>query len=209
MEHLHPLQDSALTHSDCREVESELIRRAIGGEDSALESLFAAGRPRLRQIAMSVLGNPGDAEDAVQEGLLAAFRKLHKFEGRSRFSTWVTRIVLNAALMNRRRRNQHRHETLDEDSLYQSIRWLPHMVKLHPDPEQSLLRNERGALLRNKIRRLSPILRRTIQLRHFESMTCGEIAKLSGTDANTIKSRSWRAHKELARLASCGFRDHG
>src|SRR6266850_1910803 len=184
MEHLHPLQDSALPHSDCREVESELIRRAIGGEDSALESLFAAGRPRLRQIAMSVLGNPGDAEDAVQEGLLAAFRKLHKFEGRSRFSTWVTRIVLNAALMNRRRRNQHRHETLDEDSLYQSIRWLPHMVKLHPDPEQSLLRNERGALLRNKIRRLSPILR------------------------NTIKSRSWRAHKELARLASCGFRDH-
>src|SRR5258706_6677994 len=78
MEHLHPLQDSALPHSDCREVESELIRRAIGGGDLALERLFSPGPPPPRQNANSGLGDPGESEDARQEGILAAVRKLSK-----------------------------------------------------------------------------------------------------------------------------------
>src|SRR5258708_14403719 len=68
MEHLHPLQDSALTHSDCREVESELVRRAIGGEESALQRLFFPGRPPLPQIPIPALRKPGGLDDATCEG---------------------------------------------------------------------------------------------------------------------------------------------
>src|SRR5258708_30254229 len=81
MEHLHPVQDSALTHSDCREVESELVRRAIGGGDLTLENLFSPGRPRLPQIAIAVPGDAGGGGGARQEGLPAAFPQPLQFVG--------------------------------------------------------------------------------------------------------------------------------
>ena len=79
--------------------EARLIRRAMRGDSSALDSLFARHNRALYQTALRLLGNAEDAEDALQEGLLAAYRNLPRFEGRSQFSTWLTRIVINAALM--------------------------------------------------------------------------------------------------------------
>src|SRR5258708_12208920 len=83
MEHLHPLQDSALTHSDCREVESELVRRAIGGVELALESLFSARRPRPPHIALSVPGSSGGAASAPQQAPPAPFPTPHQCQSRS------------------------------------------------------------------------------------------------------------------------------
>src|SRR6266852_4708743 len=82
--------------------DDQLIARARRGDQEALETLFARNNRALYQTALRLLGNPEDAEDALQEGLLAAYRNLRRFEGRSQFSTWLTRIVINAALMRRR-----------------------------------------------------------------------------------------------------------
>jgi RNA polymerase sigma-70 factor (ECF subfamily) len=97
-----------------RTSESELLRRAMAGDRAALETLFGRNSRALYQTALRLLGNPEDAEDALQEGMLAAYRNLRRFEGRSQFSTWLTRIVINAALMRRRSQRAHPAVSLDE-----------------------------------------------------------------------------------------------
>src|SRR5215831_15112810 len=76
-----------------------VVRQPIDNNREALDELFARYRGRLYQTARKVLGNSDDAEDALQDGLLSAFRNLSQFKGRSQFSTWLTRVVVNAALM--------------------------------------------------------------------------------------------------------------
>ena len=82
--------------------EAKLIRAGQRGDSQAVETLFRRYQRPLFQTALRVLGNAEDAEDALQDGLLSAYRNLKRFEGRSQFSTWLTRIVINAALMRRR-----------------------------------------------------------------------------------------------------------
>ena len=82
--------------------EERLIRAGQRGEVQALNTLFRRHHQSLFHSALGVMGNPEDAEDALQDGLLSAFRNLKSFEGRSHFSTWLTRIVINAAFMRRR-----------------------------------------------------------------------------------------------------------
>src|SRR5437879_6750176 len=83
--------------------ERETVQHALVGDSNALTTLVARDRAKLYRTAFSLLRNKEDAEDALQDGLLSAYVNLRSFEGRSRFSTWLTRVVLNAALMNRRR----------------------------------------------------------------------------------------------------------
>src|SRR6202041_2481992 len=82
--------------------EEKLIRAGQKGDSQAVETLFRRYQRPLFQTALRVLGNTEDAEDALQDGLLSAYRNMKRFEGRSQFSTWLTRIVINAALMRRR-----------------------------------------------------------------------------------------------------------
>ena len=92
--------------------EDGLIRAGQRGDHEAMETLFRRYQRPLFQTALRVLGNAEDAEDALQDGLLSAFRNLKRFEGRSQFSTWLTRIVINAALMRRRSAKARRRSGL-------------------------------------------------------------------------------------------------
>src|SRR6266403_3912455 len=87
--------------------EWEVVQRALRGDPDALTALFAHNSARVYRTAFSLLRNKEDAEDALQDGLLSAYTNLRSFEGRSRFSSWLTRVVINAALMNRRRLCAH------------------------------------------------------------------------------------------------------
>src|SRR5437870_3319119 len=78
--------------------DEHLVRMATEGDHAALERVFSQYRDRLYQTALRLCGNPEDAEDALQDGLLSAFRHLRHFQGRSQFSTWLTRVVINATL---------------------------------------------------------------------------------------------------------------
>src|SRR5271169_3428370 len=79
--------------------ESAMVQQAIAGNIEVQEQLFASREGRLFRTAFAVLRNREDAEDALQDGLLSAYSKMQSFEGRSSFSSWLTRIVINAALM--------------------------------------------------------------------------------------------------------------
>src|ERR1700751_4076295 len=94
--------------------EQKLIRAGQRGGAQAIEALFGQYHRQLFQTALRVLGNAEDAEDALQDGLLSAYRNLKRFEGRSQFSTWLTRIVINAALMRRRSAKARPAVSLDE-----------------------------------------------------------------------------------------------
>src|SRR6476661_9080329 len=94
--------------------EDKLIRAGQRGDSQAVETLFRRYQRPLFQTALRVLGNAEDAEDALQDGLLSAYRNLKRFEGRSQFSTWLTRIVINAALMRRRSAKARPAVSLDE-----------------------------------------------------------------------------------------------
>src|SRR5215475_6909573 len=94
--------------------EVKLIRAGQRGDAQAVDTLFRRYHRPLFQTALRVLGNAEDAEDALQEGMLSAYRNLKRFEGRSQFSTWLTRIVINAALMRRRSMKARPAISLDE-----------------------------------------------------------------------------------------------
>src|SRR5712675_951975 len=116
--------------------EDKLIRAGQRGDSQAVETLFRRYHRPLFQTALRVLGNAEDAEDALQDGLLSAYCNLKRFEGRSQFSTWLTRIVINAALMRRRSAKARPAVSLDaparEDELPASERYADDS----PDPEQ-------------------------------------------------------------------------
>src|SRR5579863_5868427 len=94
--------------------EEKLIRAGQHGDAQAVEALFSRYHRPLFQTALRVLGKAEDAEDALQDGMLSAYRNLKRFEGRSQFSTWLTRIVINAALMRRRSAKSRPAVSLDE-----------------------------------------------------------------------------------------------
>ena len=99
----------------------ELIAAAQSGKTDALERLLAGARPRLLALAMRVLGDVDEAEDAVQDAMIKVWRHLDRFEGRAAFTTWLHRIAVNAALDRRRRRSAVAMPTNvggDEDRLH-------------------------------------------------------------------------------------------
>src|SRR6201984_3406678 len=116
--------------------EQKLIRAGQRGDSQAVEALFRRYQRPLFQTALRVLGNAEDAEDALQDGLLSAYRNLKRFEGRSQFSTWLTRIVINAALMKRRSAKARPAVSLDETHHEDERRATERFADDSPNPEQ-------------------------------------------------------------------------
>src|ERR1700716_4130767 len=119
-----------------RAEEWHIVQRAVAGDSEALTTLFARDRIKLYRTAYSLLRNKEDAEDALQEGLVAAYVNLKSFQGRARFSTWLTRIVINATLMSLRKPHIHNHISFDEMVLGDTRRWVAAVTDGCLDPEQ-------------------------------------------------------------------------
>lgn len=178
--------------------EEKLIRAGQRGDHQAVETLFRRYQRPLFQTALRVLGNTEDAEDALQDGLLSAYRNLKRFEGRSQFSTWLTRIVINAALMRRRSAKARPAVSLDEppreDELPASERFADDGLT----PEQVFANTEIREMLSENLDQLSPLLRTAFVLREVQGYSTGEAAKKLGVTENTLKARLWRARHQLA-----------
>jgi RNA polymerase sigma-70 factor, ECF subfamily len=178
--------------------EGQLIRQALRGVPDALETLFARYNRALYQTALRLLGNPQDAEDALQEGLLSAYRNLRRFEGRSQFSTWLTRIVINAALMRRRSQRARPAASLDEEPRENQLPLAERFADTGPTPEQVYEHKELHELLEENLEGLSPVLRTAFLLREIQGLSTEEAAKTLGVSQNTLKARLWRARQQLA-----------
>ena len=178
--------------------EEQLIERGLKGDARALDALFARNTRALYQTAFRVLGNPEDAEEALQEGLLSAYRNLPKFERRSQFSTWLTRIVINAALMRRRSAKARPAVSLDETPREDELPVTERFAAKGPNPEQVFAGTELREMISANLDELSPLLRTAFVLREVEGYSTGEAAKKLGVTENTLKARLWRARHQLA-----------
>jgi RNA polymerase sigma-70 factor (ECF subfamily) len=185
--------------------EETLVQRALDGDSEALDALFARDNRALYQTALRLLGNAEDAEDALQEGLLAAYRNFRRFQRRSKFSTWLTRIVINAALMRRRSQKSRPAVSLDEwltseesvvprHAYRQAGERLAHAG---PNPEQIYVGREMAERLEEGLRTLSPVLRKAFRMRELQGLSAEETAAALGVSRNALKARLWRARHLL------------
>ena len=178
--------------------EEKLIRAGQRGDHQAVETLFRRYERPLFQTALRVLGNTEDAEDALQDGLLSAYRNLKRFEGRSQFSTWLTRIVINAALMRRRSAKARPAISLDEPPREDELPATERFADDGLTPEQVFENTEIREMLSENLDQLSPLLRTAFVLREVQGYSTGEAAKKLGVTENTLKARLWRARHQLA-----------
>jgi RNA polymerase sigma-70 factor (ECF subfamily) len=183
--------------------EEQLIELGLNGDARALDTLFARNTRTLYQTALRVLGNPEDAEEALQEGLLSAYRNLRRFEGRSQFSTWLTRIVINAALMRRRSKRARPAVSLDDRPPDGELPLAERFADESPNPEQLYAGTELVDRVSKNLAEISPLLRTAFWLREIEGLSAEEAAQVLGVSRNTLKARLWRARQELA--ARLGF----
>src|SRR5258708_3878272 len=190
--------------------DEKLIRAGQRGDEQAVETLFRRYHRPLFQTALRVLGNTEDAEDALQDGLLSAYRNLKRFEGRAQFATWLTRIVINAALMRRRSAKARPAVSLDETPHEDEVPASERFADDAPNPEQVYASTEIREIISENLDELSPLLRTAFVLREVQGYSTGEAAKKLGVTENTLKARLWRARHQLAeRLGSRLLRSEG
>ncbi len=174
-----------------------LVQKALTGDSGSQDKLFAGHTAKLYRTAFAMLRNKEDAEDAVQDGLCSAYAKLRSFQGRSSFSTWLTRIVINSALMSRRRKRAHPDASLDEILNNQAGRLAHRIADRRPGPEEICSATEINARVEEEIRRLPAEIQRTFRLRAIDGLSTTESIRALGIRENTFKSRIHRARGKV------------
>jgi RNA polymerase sigma-70 factor, ECF subfamily len=163
-----------------------------------LTNIFVDHWQCLYRIAMRQLENRADAEDAVQDAFLSAYKHLDQFQRQARMSTWVTRIVINSARMKLRRRSRQMNVALSDQSQdHRSEQVLEMLRDRRLNPEELSQRNE---LTERAVRftiLISPTLRRTFQLRDLYGLSIRDTAKILGVPNGTVKAQTARARRKL------------
>lgn len=180
------------------EEEAALLASARAGDSAAFECLVMPHWDALLRTTQRILRNREDAEDAVQTALLDAFRNLNGFHGRSRFSSWLTRIAMNAALLRLRVSRRKRETSLDDVTEEGKPRASRQLVETRLNPEQEFLSNERRVLLRKGLKRLRPPDVKILHLRTMQELSAEETARILEVPVKTMKSRLHRARMKLA-----------
>ena len=180
-----------------------LVAATKRGDVEAFEELVLRHRQRVLAVAQRITNNREDAEDVVQESLHKAFLHLDAFQEKSRFSTWLTRIVMNDAFMLLRRRRgvvEVLPENPDDDMKSSSEAFVDHS----PNPEESYLRRERTEFLAEAINRLGSTIRTAILLRDIEERSVKETAKILDASITAVKARVFQGRRKLRRTLNTG-----
>lgn len=177
--------------------ESELIRRAQGGDAQAFERLYHRHKGRVYSLCLRMLGNTAEAEDLSQEAFLQLFRKIHTFRGESAFSTWLHRLVVNVVLMQLRRKSLPQvslDEEIETDQAGETVRREPGAE----DP--SLLGSLDRVALEDAIAQLPHGYRMVFLLHDVEGFEHNEIAGMLGCSVGNSKSQLHKARLRLREL---------
>jgi RNA polymerase sigma factor (sigma-70 family) len=188
---------SGAVHTRC--TEWAIIEKAIAGDIDAQEHLFARHRSRLYRTAVALLRNKEDAEDAVQDGLFKAYTNLRSFQGRSSFSTWLTSIVINSALMSRRRKRAHPDASLDDmlETYSAPPSWVA--ADARSNPETVCSERQLNELLDKQLLQLRPSLNVAFRLRAIHGFSLRESSQALGISVSAVKARLFWARRMLAR----------
>jgi len=167
-----------------------LIARIAGGDRLAMQVLYARHHVRVYRFILRLTRNEATAEDMISEVFLEIWRSAGKFEGRSQVSTWMLSIARFKTLSALRKRSE---EELDDGVAEQ--------IEDHADdPETSLAKKDKGALLRECMNALSAEHREVIDLVYYHEKSVDEVASIVGIPAATVKTRMFYARKKLSEL---------
>jgi RNA polymerase sigma-70 factor, ECF subfamily len=170
--------------------DEEVVSRVIGGDTPLFEVLMRRHNERVYRAARAILRDDKEAEDVMQEAYVNAYAHLAQFDGRAKFSTWLTKIAVYEALLRAKRRM--RYEPLDdraEDTLMPAT--------LSPDPEQQAFGGELRALIEAAIDALSDGYREVFMLRQVEGLSTAETADVLGVSEDVVKTRLTRARHAI------------
>ena len=174
-----------------------LVAAAKTGEHLAFSELWNRHSKKIFSTMYRITRNRQDAEDALQDAFLKAYVHLKNFDGRSTFSTWLTRIAINSALMILRKKRNCYEVPMDggDSNVGNFATWEPRSPI--DDPESHYVRGERRKLLRKAIHQLPPVYREVIQLRQTKERSVREIAQSLDITVPAVKSRLARAKRAL------------
>jgi RNA polymerase sigma-70 factor, ECF subfamily len=178
--------------------EKNLLACARAGDGGAFGRLVMPHRDAMLRLTQRILCNREDAEDAVQTALLDAFRHLDTFQGRSRFSSWLTRIALNAAFM-RLRSTRRKPETSLDEIVERSTTVRFEVVDGRSNPEQECSVKEVRVLLAKALDRLAPLYKQVLHMFHMQELPAKEAARILGVPVGTVKARLHRARSRITR----------
>jgi RNA polymerase sigma-70 factor (ECF subfamily) len=174
-----------------------LVAAAKRGSSHAFEVLIERHSRRILCVAECVTGSREDAEDIVQQSFQKAFVHLQKFEGRSSFLTWLTRIAINEALMCRRTNRRVSAASIDELMEGEETALVLQIPDLGPSPEHSYSQQERKRVLSLALNQLTPGIRTAIQLYELDERSVKESAQMMGVSVAAVKSRVLRGRRKL------------
>jgi RNA polymerase sigma-70 factor (ECF subfamily) len=192
--------DQSATARALRADDADLAQRIAGRDQAAFEALMRRYNGKLFRVARAILKDDGEAEDALQDAYLDAYRHMADFRAESRLSTWLTRIVVNQALMRRRRRQResavvpfvpaHADDTAPADH---------GEVPDHraESPQAAALRAELRRVLERQIDELPENFRTVFVMREVEDMSVDEVAECLGIPSSTVRTRVFRARALL------------
>jgi RNA polymerase sigma-70 factor (ECF subfamily) len=199
--------------------ETALVVAAKRGDGQAFEILIERNQRRILAVARRFTRIREDAEDIVQQSLQKAFAQLHRFEGKSRFSTWLTRIAINEALMFLRRGRGLREISIDDSSGSEETSLWLEIPDSRVDPESNFLQGERSRLLSIAMNGLAPGIRKAIELRELGELSTEEAARVMGLSVAAVKARVFHGRRKLREAlnresawlrasSSCASRSH-
>jgi RNA polymerase sigma-70 factor (ECF subfamily) len=188
-----------------REHDVLLVGRLQRGDEAAFEELVRHHGGRLLSVARRFLGGSEDAQDAVQEAFIRAFKAIHSFEERAQLHTWLHRILVNTALMKLRERRRKPEESIDD--LLPTFAADGHQTVESREWSDALLeQKETAGLVREAIARLPESYRVVLVLRDLEERDTAETARILGTTTTVVKVRLHRARQALRTLLDREFR---
>ncbi len=177
--------------------EYAILAAAKRGDSAAFEILCKQSANRVFRVARQMMRNNEDAEDVVQESFQQAFIHLKSFNGDSRFSTWLSRIAINAALMKLRKKHHLRDVSLDESAETEESSSRLDVEDRGLNPEQLYAQKERQRILSEAMKELTPGMRKAIELRELGERSTEETARIMGISAAAVKARVFHGRRKL------------
>ena len=191
---------TSYTNGISKDSDGALVAAARLGETQAFEELVLRHRQRVLAVALRITKNREDAEDVSQESFHKAFLHLDAFQEKAQFSTWLTRIAINAALMKIRKNRAAKEVPMDEpnpSSEPVAQREFRHNAL---DPEESCSLRERKRILKSAISALRPRAQNVVELIHLQEHSIRETAQILGISMGAVKSRMFHAKIALHRM---------
>lgn len=177
--------------------EYAFLDAAKRGDSAAFERLCKQSANTVFRVARQMMRNNEDAEDVVQESFQQAFIHLKSFNGDSRFSTWLSRIAINAALMKLRKKHRKWDVSLDESAEIDESSSRFDVEDQGLNPEQFYAQKERERILSEAMKELTPGMRRAIELRELGEQSTEETARIMGISAGAVKARVFHGRRKL------------